>query len=65
MTTKKKWEWNLKTGTLIVIPCVTASIVADIIAGNPIVSLITNAIVVAVSSSFAVFLLRCWQKRRQ
>jgi len=65
MTTKEKWEWNLKTGTLIVIPCVAASIVADIIAGKPTVSLITNAIIAAVSSSFAVFLLRCWQKRRQ
>jgi len=51
MTTKKKWEWNLKTGTLIVIPCVAARIVADMIAGNPIVSLITNAIVAAVSST--------------
>jgi len=65
MATKKKWEWNLKTGTFIVIPCVVASIVADIIAGKPTASLITNAIVAAVGSSFAVFLLRYWQRRGQ
>jgi len=61
---REKWEWNWKTGMLIVIPCTVASLVADLIYRKTIVSIIVNGVVAAVSSSFAVFLLWCWQRKK-
>lgn len=62
---EKKWEWNWKTGTLMVICCVVAGLFIGIIRGETIVSVIIGSVVITIGSGFGVFLVWCWQERKK
>jgi Flp pilus assembly protein TadB len=61
---EKKWEWNWKTGTLMVVCCVVAWLVIGILQGVTIVSIIISSVVITIGSGLAVFFLWCSQERR-
>jgi uncharacterized membrane protein len=56
MTTKKKWEWNLKNGALFVATIVAGVFLGCIVTQQPTVSVILNCFIAAIGSSFLALL---------